>query len=41
MTTRKKYFMEFKWDAISLVLEQVYSRTGAARSAGTNNFTGV
>lgn len=34
MTTRKKYSKEFKLDAISLVLEQNYSRAEAARSLG-------
>ena len=32
MTTRKKYSKEFKLDAVSLVLEQGYSRSEAARS---------
>jgi transposase len=32
MTTRKQYTKEFKLDAISLVLEQGYSRGEAARS---------
>lgn len=36
MTTRKKYSKEFKLDAISLVLEQGYSRTAAASSLGVN-----
>jgi transposase len=36
MTTRKKYPKEFKLDAISLVLEQGYTRTEAARSLGIN-----
>ncbi len=36
MTTRKKYSKEFKLDAISLVLEQGYSRSEAARSLGIN-----
>lgn len=36
MTTRKKYPKEFKLDAISLVLEQGYSRSKAARSLDTN-----
>ncbi len=36
MTTRKKYSKEFKLDAISLVLEQDYSRTEAARSLDIN-----
>ena len=34
MATRKKYSKEFKLDAISLVLEQGYSRAEAARSLG-------
>lgn len=37
MTTRKKYSKEFKLDAISLVLEQNYTRTEAARSLGINS----
>ncbi len=36
MTTRKKYSKEFKLDAVSLVLEQDYSRTEAARSLDIN-----
>ena len=36
MTTRKKYPKEFKLDAISLVLDQGYKRTEAARSLGIN-----
>ncbi len=36
MTTRKKYSKEFKLDAIALVLDQGYSRTGAAKSLGIN-----
>ncbi len=32
MTTRKNYSREFKLDAVSLVLEQGYSRAEAARS---------
>ena len=32
MTTRKQYSKEFKLDAISLVLEQGYTRAEAARS---------
>jgi len=36
MKTRKKYSKEFKLDAISLVLEQDYSRVEAARSLGIN-----
>ena len=34
MTTRKKYSKEFKLDAISLVLEQGYTRTDAGKSLG-------
>lgn len=36
MTTKKKYSKEFKLDAISLVLEQGYSRAEAARSLDIN-----
>jgi transposase len=36
MTTRKKYPKEFKLDAISLVLDQGYTRTEAAKSLGIN-----
>lgn len=36
MTSRKKYSKEFKLDAISLVLEQGYSRAEAARSLEIN-----
>ena len=36
MTIRKKYSKEFKLDAISLVLEQDYSRAEAARSLDIN-----
>ena len=36
MTKRKKYTKEFKLDAISLVLEQGYTRTEAAQSLGIN-----
>lgn len=36
MATRKKYPKEFKLDAISLVLEQGYSRAEAARSLEIN-----
>lgn len=36
MTTRKKYSKEFKLDAISLVLEQNYTRVEAAKSLGIN-----
>ena len=34
MAVRKQYSKEFKLDAISLVLEQGYSRSEAARSLG-------
>ena len=36
MVPRKKYSKEFKHDAVSLVLEQDYSRAEAARSLGIN-----
>lgn len=36
MNKRKKYPKEFKLDAVSLVLEQAYSRTDAAKSLGIN-----
>ena len=36
MTERKRYTKEFKLDAVSLVLEQEYSRSEAARSLGIN-----
>lgn len=36
MTIRKKYSKEFKLDAISLVLDQGYTRTEAASSLGIN-----
>jgi transposase len=36
MVTRKKYSKEFKLDAVSLVLDQHYSRIEAARSLGIN-----
>jgi len=36
MSSRKKYSKEFKLDAVSLVLEQDYSRAEAARSLGLN-----
>ena len=36
MATRKKYPKEFKLDAISLVLDQGYSRSEAARSLDIN-----
>ena len=36
MTQRKKYSKEFKLDAVSLVLDQNYSRAEAARSLSIN-----
>ena len=36
MTERKKYSKEFKLDAVSLVTEQGYIRSEAARSLGIN-----
>lgn len=36
MTTRQKYTKEFKLDAVSLVIDQEYSRAEAARSLGIN-----
>ncbi len=36
MTVRKKYSKEFKLDAVSLVKEQGYNRSEAARSLGIN-----
>jgi transposase len=36
MTERKKYSKEFKLDAVSLVIEQGYIRSEAARSLGIN-----
>lgn len=36
MSKRKKYTKEFKLDAISLVLDQNYSRVEAARNLGIN-----
>ncbi len=36
MTIRKKYSKEFKLDAVSLVVEQGYSRADAARSLDIN-----
>jgi len=36
MVARRKYTKEFKLDAVSLVLEQGYSRTEAARSLEIN-----
>jgi transposase len=34
VTTRKKYSKEFKVDAVSLIMEQDYTRAEAARSLG-------
>ena len=36
MTTRKKYSKEFKLDAVSLIAEQGYTRSEAARSLDIN-----
>lgn len=36
MSERKQYTKEFKLDAVSLVIEQGYKRTEAARSLGIN-----
>ncbi|RDH84217.1 MAG: hypothetical protein DIZ77_16500 [endosymbiont of Seepiophila jonesi] len=36
MTTRKQYTKEFKLDAVSLVVDQGYSRSEAARSLDIN-----
>jgi transposase len=36
MTTRKQYPKEFKLDAVSLVLEQEYTKAEAARSQEIN-----
>ena len=36
MATRKKYSKEFKLDAVSLVTDQGYTRTEAARSLDIN-----
>ena len=36
MSKRKKYSKEFKLDAVSLVLEQDYTRVEAAKSLGIN-----
>jgi transposase len=36
MTTKKKYPKEFELDAISLMLDQGYSRSEAARSLDIN-----
>jgi transposase len=37
MSKRKKYLKEFKLDAVSLVVEQRYSRTEAAKSLAINS----
>lgn len=37
MSKRKKYPKEFKLDAVSLVLEQGYTRADAAKSLGINS----
>jgi len=37
MVARKKYSKEFKLDAVSLVKEQGYNRSEAARSLGINS----
>ncbi len=37
MTTRKQYSQEFKLDAVSLVLEQGYSRAAASRNLEVNS----
>ena len=37
MTERKKYSKEFKLDAVSLVVEQGYTRVEAAKSLGINH----
>jgi transposase len=37
MNTRKKYPKEFKLDAVSLVLDQGYTRIEAAKSLGINS----
>lgn len=36
MSSRKKYSKEFKLDAVSLVVEQDYTRAEAAKSLGIN-----
>ncbi len=36
MTNRKKYSKEFKLDAVSLIIDQGYTRVEAARSQGIN-----
>lgn len=36
MTKRKKYFKEFKLDAIALAVEQNYSQAEASRNLGVN-----
>lgn len=37
MTTQKQYTKEFKLDAISLVIDQGYSRSEAAKSLGISS----
>ena len=37
MTLRKKYTKEFRLDAVSLVIDQEYSRAEAARNLGINS----
>ena len=37
MTTRRQYSKEFKLDAVSLVLDQGYSRSEAARNLGIDS----
>ena len=39
MNTRKKYPKEFKLDAVSLVLDQGYTRIEAAKSLDINSTT--
>jgi hypothetical protein len=41
MQTRKRYSKEFKQDAISLVLDQGYSRAEAARNLGSATVCGL
>jgi len=36
MTARKKYSKEFKLDAVSLVIDQNYTRSEAAKNLGLN-----
>ena len=36
MTTRKRYYKEFKLDAVSLIMEQEYPRAEAAKSLGVS-----